>query len=208
MNLLNQVVEDQRFLEAQSAISRFAIYRTKRQLTYSNLQNLLANFRTNLKADAILASSVKRSLFWRYLRDENLLQLLLCYEDCQEAKLRIYGSSLLSLLRHIGLSYLTPGKPYYIGDEGAESVDQLDREIAAYIEAGAAVRVPPSLEIVMAYLLDRLNDHVGNFIDGPYGHMLASFENYALKPRVMRDFEKLRLLGEGGFGKVHAVRVV
>lgn len=208
MNLLNQVVEDQRFLDAQCAISKFAVHKTKRQLTYSNLQNLLARFRTNLKADAILSSGVKRSLFWRYLRDENLLQLLLCYEDCDQAQAIPPGIKLLSYLRHIGLTYLTPGKPYFVGDEGAESVTQLDQDIAGFINAGIVSKIPNSLKMVMAYLLDRLNDHVGNFIDGPYGYALASFENYALKPRVMRDFERLRLLGEGGFGKVHAVRVV
>jgi len=208
--MFKRVAEDQRFLAAQALQApQFSLAKTKRQLTFSNLQNFRNKFKVELKVDVILETTLRRSLFWRYLRDEGLLQLLLAYDCCQELK-ELPPSPLLRMkIKKFIRKFLTIGGVHFIDTESAESLGELQTAFQSILIPIAHPETPTNeLEMAQAYLLDRMNDHVGPFIEGPYGYAMAAFENYASKPRTIKDFEKLRLLGEGGFGKVYAVQAV
>jgi len=195
MNILSQVVEDRHYLEAQKDPLVFSIKNAMEKKNMTEESSFKIHAYT---LEDILNISIRRGLFWRYLKTMDMNYIILCHDRAEELSHCPIGTYKTHGIMRVIRDYLCTESKLYIGSESDSNI---------LLELKTQIEKTQSLEELIKFTMDKLRGSVDSFLLSKYGKVVHQYDTYSKKVLTSDDYERLRVLGEGGFGKVHAIRM-
>ena len=203
MEVLLQVMEDRNYLDAQA--------HTPIRYNLDSLQHLTSTAQAaktvaECSISTILESFVLRSIFRQYLARENKGHVLLAFEELSHV-VTIPSLSLRrkQLIRFWG-RYMRESSPTYIPEIVGDLAEKDKFEEAANVEKEQVDAKEGVFSKIIGQLRASIEAEIPAYASSKFGFYHANYVEHAIKMLSTKEYEKLRKLGEGGFGKVHAVK--
>ena len=194
MEILIQVMEDRNYLDAQNG--KPTTFNLAELSTIPDGTNKKEN---TLELEDRLKGYIHRGLFRKYLESVSQEHLLRAYDELQHIKSIPPGSQQYKLFQVAAFKrrYLTQNKKTFIQelfvDESlCKAIEQDDTEML----------ISRGIEVLNL----NLNSTIPTYQTSNFFDYQQRFEWYSSKIMSEEDYTKLRVLGQGGFGKVHAIK--
>ena len=200
MEVLLQVMEDRNYLDAQA--------HTPIRYNLDSLPALTSNAQASkhvagCRLADILESYVLRSVFRQYLVHEKTSHFLLAFEELSYVVTIPCVTLRKRLLLKFWARYLDESATHYIAQvAGNLAKKEKFEEIFALEEDQYSATFSKLLES----LKKLLEAQIPGYATSKFGFHHANYLEHTNKTLTTKEYEKLRKLGEGGFGKVHAIK--